>query len=149
MVNDRTTAGALAGAAAGIVQQVYGMLAFYIGFSEKDFGDFAGMLVMYDNFQGFMAHFIQWLAHIGIGMMFGIFFVLIFQYTSSNYWPLKGVIYGFVLWILLTGIGTFFKMPMWMKTKPTTALSMLIGSVVYAFSLAYILKYLEDKTDLI
>ena len=149
MVNDRTTAGALAGAVAGLIQQIYGSLAHYIGFTEKDFGDFAGTLIMSKAYQGIMSHVIQWLAHIGIGMLFGVIFVQIFKYTSSKYWQIKGIIYGFILWVLLTGIGTLFKMPMWNKTEPTTALSMFIGGLIYSVTMAYILKYLENKTDLI
>lgn len=149
MVNDRTTAGAIAGAVAGIIQQIYGLLADYIGFTDKDFGDFAGTLIMSKDYQGILAHIIQWLAHIGIGMFFGIIFVHLFRYTSSKYWQIKGVVYGFILWVLLTGVGTLFKMPTWENTRPSTALSMFIGSLVYSVSAAYILRYLENKTDLI
>lgn len=149
MVNDRTTAGALAGALAGLIQQVYGTLATYTGFSDKDFGDFAGTLIMTRDYQGILGHIIQWLAHIGVGMLFGIIFVQIFRYTSSKYWQIKGVIYGFILWVLLAGVGTLFKMPTWTATKPLTALSMFIGGLIYSVSMAYILKYLENKTDLI
>lgn len=149
MQNDRSVAGAISGSVAALIQEIYGSLVKYVGISDKDFGDFAGVMIMSKNYQGIFAHIVQWIAHIGIGMLFGIIFAQIFKYTSSKYWWLKGLIYGLILWVLLTSIGTLYKMPVWIVTEPKTVLSILAGSLIYSFITAYILKILDKRSDLI
>jgi len=147
--NDRMIAGAISGMLASVIQEIYANTTTVLGFSNRDFGDYAGVLVMSQNYQGLLAHVIQLLAHISVGALFGIIFAALFRYATSNYWWLKGIIYGSVLWVLLTGIGTLFKMPMWINIPPRAALDLYLGSVVFGFSTAYILKYLDEKTELI
>ena len=147
--NDRMIAGAISGMLASVIQEIYANMTTVLGFSNRDFGDYAGVLVMSQNYQGLLAHVIQLLAHISVGALFGIIFAAVFRYTSSAYWWLKGITYGSILWVLLTGVGTLFKMPMWINIPPRAALDLYLGSVVFGFSTAYILKYLDEKTELI
>ncbi|MHB9095476.1 MAG: DUF6789 family protein [Eubacteriales bacterium] len=149
MKNDRSVAGAISGAIGAVVQQFYAVVIRYMGISDKHFGDFAGIIVMYKKYEGFVAHIIQWSAHLAVGMLFGIIFAQIFRYMSSRYWWLKGIVYGLILWFLLTGVGTLFKMPMWTIISPRTALTLLIGSLIYGAATAYTLKVLDKRTDLI
>lgn len=149
MKNDRSVAGALAGAIGAIAQQVFSLLVKHAGVSNKDFGNFSGIMVMSKIFPGILSHIVQFLGHLAVGMLFGIIFAQIFKYTSSTYWWLKGMIYGFLLWILLTGVGTLFKMPVWRVINPSTAITLLLGSIIYSLVTAYTLRKLDKRTDLI
>lgn len=149
MKKDRVTAGVIAGFIGSVIQEGYAWLAKFLGFSKIDFADFAGVMTMFRNFNGPLALFIQWMAHIATGIMFGAIFAIVFMYTSSKYWLIKGISYGLVLWVLLMGVGMLFKMPMWTEMTPQTALNMLVGSVIFTVTTAIAMKLLDEKTKLI
>ncbi len=149
MKNDRSTAGAIAGLIGALTQQIFSKVFEYLSITQKDFGDFSGVMVMSHSFQGVLAHVVQWLGHMAVGMLLGIIFSWLFMFTSSKYWWFKGVVFGFIFWFLLTSIGTLFKMPVWRVITPRSAITLLIGSLIYSVITAYVLKLLDDKTELI
>ncbi len=149
MKSDRLVAGGLAGAVAAFVQYVSCTIAKATGITDRTFKDFAAVIVTFKDYPGILGFIVGFIAHLIVGVMLGIIFVYIIMLTSNRYLYIKGLGYGAVCWFLLSGLGTIFKLPMLKDIPPFAALSTLMGSLIYGAVIAYTLKLLEKKTNLL
>lgn len=148
-MKDRLISGSLAGAIAGLIQNLFGQTLKALGITDRAFADFAKVLIMYKPYQGTLAIIVGVISHIITGLIFGVIFAYIIQKTSSKYLLTKGIAYGAVLWVLLSGFGTMFKLPMFFDIPPRAALTTFVGALIYGFVTAYALKFIDNRTKLL
>ncbi|WP_066633538.1 DUF6789 family protein [Desulfolucanica intricata] len=148
-MKDRFTAGALAGIAGAVIQDLYSFIIESQGIANRSFSDFGRIMVMLKPYGGTLASIVGFISHITVGILFGILFAYIILKTSDKYYLTKGFIYGLALWFLLLGFGTMWRLPMWTNVPPPTSLAILIGSIIYGLVTAYTLKLLERRTKLL
>lgn len=148
-MKDRLVAGALAGAVAALVQDAYGLTVKALGITDRIFTDFAAVMIMFKPEKGALGFLVGLIAHVIVGIIFGIVFAYIILKTSSNYFLLKGLCYGLILWFLLLGLGTMWRLPLFTVVPPKPALVIFVGALLYGLVTAYILKLLDQRTNLI
>ncbi len=149
MNEDRLVAGFISGTIAALIQNIYALIIKALGWTDRAFSDFAGVLIMFKSYPGPLAFIIGVIAHLTFGGTLGYFFALLVKNTSSKYFLLKVIIWGPFLWFAILGIGAIFRLPLFTVIPPVPALTTLIGASIYSFSNGYILRYLEKKTNLI
>ena len=148
-MKDRLIAGGLAGLAAGITQNIYGVFVKGLGITDRAFSDFAAVVVMHTIQPSLVAGIVGFISHLIVGVMFGVIFAYIILLTSSRYFLLKGLGYGAVLWFLLMGFGTIFDLPLFSNIPPVPALTTFIGALIYGFAVAYSLKLIDKNSSLL
>lgn len=147
-LNDRFINGALAGSISAALQVLYGYLVKMTTFSDRGFHDFGQVFIMFTPYQGILADLIGILSHVGNGIIFGVLFAYLLSWTAPRLYLTKGLIYGIILWHLFFMVGTAFKMPLFHQIPPSTAFSILIGSIIYGITAAYILRLIDARTRL-
>lgn len=148
-MKDRFVAGALAGIIGAIVQDIYAITIKSLGIIDRSYIDFASVMIMSESIDGILGFMVGLLAHVGVGVLFGLGFAYIIKKTSSNYLLFKGIIFGLSLWFLLLGYGTTFKLPMFKNLPPLNALTTFVGAVIYGVVTAYTLRLIDKKTSLL
>lgn len=146
---DRFVAGGTAGAIAGLIQDVYGSSMKALGFTDRSFADFSEIILSSRVYTGLLGTIVGIVAHLAVGILLGIIFAYIIQLTSSRYIILKGFGYGLITWFLLSGFGTIYKLPLFSDIPPGPALTTLVGALLYGLTLAFTLKLLDKRTNLL
>ena len=109
----------------------------------------AKIYIMYKRFPGIISNIVGITAQFLIGATLGIGFAYFIQKTSNNYYFIKGLGYGAFIWLVFASFGSLFKIPLFTVIPPNPALSLLIGALIYGFITSFVLKFLENKTNLI
>ncbi len=149
MKKDRLVAGGLAGLIGSLVQNGYGQLTKVLGITDIAFIDFAEVFLAREVYGGVIGFIVGSLAHAAVGVLMGVIFAYIIRFTSSRYYLLKGLGFGFILWFILSGIGTIFNLKDFAHIPPNTALSTLGGALIFGLVTAYALSFLERRTGLL
>jgi uncharacterized membrane protein YagU involved in acid resistance len=148
-LKDRLLAGGIAGLIATVVQNIYGLTINAVGLTDRTFEDFAEIMITFKSYTGIAAFIVGVMAHLAVGLIFGVIFAYLIKETSSKYYIAKGLGYGLVLWFLLSGFGTIFRLPFFKNIPPGPALYDLVGGLLFGFVLAYALKILDARTKYI
>lgn len=147
-MEDRLVVGGLAGLTGAAVQNIYSYVIKSLNLATYTYSDFASTILtnrVYTDPVGVVAGF---LAYLSVGVILGVLFAYLLSATSSNYLYIKGLLYGFVLWFILTGFGTIFNLATFRGLSPVSALSILVGGLLFGVTLAAVLEMLDHKTTL-
>lgn len=145
-LNDRLTRGFLAGVLGGIASVAWGMLSRYIlHFTTLLYSDFAGVLILGRKVETTGEKiFFQLVVFLFFGLL-GIILAYIVRYTTSKNMLFKGVLWGGVVWFSSYAITLLFKVPDLHTIPFPTAISQLIGGVLWGFFTAVALGYLDRR----
>jgi hypothetical protein len=78
-------------------------------------------------------------------ILWGIVFAYVIKVTSSNYYYIKGIGFGFVIWMVLTSLGTLFNVPLFTETPLNVAYTTLFTALVFGLVVAWVLKFLNKR----
>ena len=148
-MEDRLVVGGIAGLIGAALQNIYSFAVKGLNLAEHTYSDFATTVLtnsVYSDPVGLLAGFI---AYLSVGVILGVFFVYLIAATSSDYLYLKGLLYGLALWFILTGFGTIFGLTTFRNLTPVSALSILVGGLIFGIVTSHIIKILEHKTELL
>ncbi len=148
-LKDRLVAGGLAGIIAGLIQYAYGLTVKGLGLTDRIFGQFSDVIYTARIYTGVLGFILSVLTHSAVSLVAGVVFAYIIEKTSSRYYMLKGAGYGFILWFFLSGFGTIFRLPLFIDIPQISALTILVGAVIYGLVLAYTLKLIDKKSRLL
>lgn len=148
-MQDRLIAGAIAGSIGSFLQILYGLATKTIGLTDRTFTDFAKIFMMFKNYSGALAFITGFIVQILIGAILGIVFGYLIKITSNRYFFVKGLGLGAVFWLTFGVAGTVFELPLFKNIPPNAALVTLVGSLIYGWTTAYVLKYLETHTQIV
>lgn len=146
---DRLIGGAMAGAIGGIFQNIYGTMVKALGLTDRAFVDFAAILATFKVHKGILGYLVASLFHIVFCALLGVIFVYLIKITSSKYYWVKTIGYGLSLWFITLSAGTVSKLPLFKNVPISATITTLIGAIIYAVVLGWVLQYLERKTHLI
>jgi hypothetical protein len=148
-LEDRLVVGGIAGLIGAAVQNAYSYIIVGLNLARYTYSDFATTVLtnrLYSDPLGLLAGFI---AYLSVGVILGVLFAYLVAATGSEYLYIKGLIYGFILWFLLTGFGTVFGLPTFIGLAPISAVSILLGGLLFGVVTAYVIKIFEHKTELL
>ncbi len=148
-MKDRLVAGGLAGIIAGLIQYAYGLIVLILGLTDRIFGQFSDIVFGGRVYSGILGIILSILTHLAVTISMGVLFAYIIEKTSSRYYILKSVGYGFVLWFFLSGFGTIFRLPLFVNIPAQPALVILVGAIIYGLALGYTLKMIDKKSNLL
>lgn len=148
-MKDRLVAGGLAGVIAGIIQFGYGMAALHLGITDRIFGQFSDIIFGGQLYRGPLGLLLSILTHLAVTLSLGVLFAYIIAKTSSRYYLVKSIGYGFLLWFFLSGFGTIFRLPLFSGIPIQPALVILVGAILYGLVLGYTLKIIDKKSKLL
>ncbi len=148
-MKDRLVAGGLAGIIAGLIQFGYGMIVKSLGLTDRIFGQFSDIVFGGRVYTGPLGFILGILTHLAVTITFGVLFAYIIEKTSSRYYIIKSVGYGFLLWFFLSGFGTVLRLPLFEYIPAQPALVILVGAIIYGLALGYTLKIIDKKSNLL
>ncbi len=148
-MRERLIAGGFAGLAGAAVQGIFDSLAKALRLADRVFLDFFQVLFARELFEGALSLIVGLLAHLTLGLIFGVLFAYFIMAASSKYYILKGFVYGVVLWLLAAGIGLLFNLPGFRGTPINEAIVTLSSAIVYGLVVVYTLKIIDDRTNII
>ena len=148
-MKDRLVAGGLAGMIAGLIEYAYGLIMRRLEFTDRIFGQFSDIVFGGLVYGGIVGAVISLLTHLAVTITFGVLFAYIIQKTSSRYYLIKSLGYGFLLWFFLSGFGTIFRLPLFEDIPAQPALVILGGAIIYGLALGYTLKIIDRKGKLL
>ena len=146
---DRLIGGAFSGVIAAFIQAGWGYVLKGLKLTDRAFVDFSKTFFMYKNYSGLYSEITGILIHLAFGAVLGVGFAYLIKLTSSRFYYLKGFGYGVFLWLFLGATGTAFGIPLFRNIPPYAVLSTLTGGLLFGFVNAFVLKFLEKKTNLI
>lgn len=143
---DRFFRGLLAGMAGAIPMNIWSFISFhFVGLADRRIADWASIMLFGSPpntlLELFLAIFAQilWSGFLGI-----LFAYLVINITSRGY-LLKGAFYGFITGFIIFSIPTVLQSPYLARTSTGTATSQLIGGVLWGVTMAYTLKWLDNR----
>ncbi len=144
-MGDRFTRGLIAGIIAGIVPFIFNFGAKMLNFSTLVWADFMGLFVLGRRPEGTGEMiFTIILQFFLLGIMGVVFAFIISLFSSQNYW-LKGTVFGGSIWFLIYFLTFVFKLPGIEQIPIKTAISNLIGGLLWGFALSISLNWLDDR----
>lgn len=146
---DRLIGGAIAGAIGGIFQNIYGTTVKGLGLTDRAFLDFAAVVATFKVHKGIVGYLVTSLFHTIFCALLGVIFVYLIKLTSSKYYWVKTIGFGLSLWFVLLSVGTIFRLPLFKDIPIRATISTLIGALIYAVVLGWVLQYFERKTHLV
>jgi hypothetical protein len=144
-MKDRMVYGAIAGAAGGVLQEIYGYLLKVYDLTDRGFIDFGRAVILYEVKDGALEIILAIISHLTLSLLLGILFAYIVKNASHELYYAKAFIYGLSTWFILHAAGTALRLPMFFNIPSPAALATLIGAFLYSFSLAYLLKIFSTK----
>ncbi len=146
-LKDRFTRGFIAGAAAGILQDVIDYVLYLLRIVELRYLDWAAIILFrHEQANGFSETSFALVAELFFSGILGIAFAyLIPRITSRNYF-FKGWLYGVTVWFAIYSIMVLFQVRGLHAVDFSTAVADFITSSVYGLALAAVLLWL-DKTS--
>lgn len=142
--NDTITRGVIAGAAAGVMQNIYSFIAIAAGFQTMTYADYARATLFDTQYNDTFAQFLGYIGHFTWDTLLGIIFVYFVNKTSKRFLLLKSITYGIVIWYLVKGAPTFFRLPAFLSITPQSMFFFFIGSVLFGITIALTLKFLDN-----
>lgn len=142
---DRFMRGAVAGLTAGIGKEVWTILSKSLGFGKISFIDWMAVMEF-----GFLPKDVLHLAlatfsHLVILSALGVGFAYLVPHIETGYLVIKGIMYSLIVGTIFYVIPILYKMPYIGKPGVDTALSNLVGSIIYGALLAVVLGRLSNK----
>lgn len=145
-LNDRFVQGLIAGICGGISSLAWGMFSRYVlRFTTMLYADFAAALVYGQKAANLPE---KLFSHFVVFMFFGldgILFAFLLKAINRKNLLLKGLFWGGLIWFISYVITLLFKVPGLLKVPFRTAVSQLIGGLIWGATTALVLNYLEDK----
>lgn len=143
---DRFFRGFIAGIIGGIPMNIWSMISFHLfKFSKLRFADWGAFMALGHLPDDTLQLVIGLIAQmIFVGCLGVIFAYLIPQITSRGY-QIKGMIYGFIVGFIIYSIPVLFQIPRLKLLTTETALSNIIGGVLWGGITALALKALDTS----
>jgi uncharacterized membrane protein YagU involved in acid resistance len=139
-VKDTLTRGAIAGIIGAIIQNTYAFTSKAIGFTDRIYVDYAGVMIMYQYPKGTISFIVSLIAHLMVDIMLGVILAFILKYSTEKYYIVKGALFGGVVWFLLMGLAKLYRLPQFTKVPPQSALSLFVGAIVFGVTTGYVIK---------
>ncbi|KUO53408.1 MAG: hypothetical protein APF76_09205 [Desulfitibacter sp. BRH_c19] len=149
MKSDRATAGAIAGILGAITQDIYGLTVKGIGLTDRAFIDFAKVIAFRTATSGTLSFITGLVVHLTLGMMFGLLFSYIISMTSSNFYYYKAIGYSAGLWFWTLAVGSMVNLPLFAGIPVISQITTFVGALIFGLAMAYSLKLLENKTEIV
>ena len=151
MEKDRLVAGAAAGFVGSIQTVITGTIFKSLGWADRAFFDYSTTLFGKSTYadEGFLGFLMGVITQVAICVIFGVIFAYIIKATSSRYLYIKGIGYGFVLWMLLSSFGTIYNVPLFSDVPLNVAYTTLFTASLFGFVVAWTLKIIDYKTELL
>ena len=148
-MDDRFTAGFIAGVFGGTAANAWGLFSGAIGFTSLRFVDWAGIMT-FGHRPPFSSGeiFFALVTNIGLCGVLGIFFVfLITQITSKNL-SLKGLIFAESAWFFFYSVSILFKVDGIAPLPLATCISDFIAAAIFGLVQAYVLQKLAVASSI-
>ncbi len=146
-INDRFTQGLLAGILGGIPSLAWGLFSQYIlKFSSHLYGDFAAALIYGKNAANIWDKLFNQLVVFMFFGLGGIIFAFLVRRISSRNLVLKGMFWAGMIWFFSYAVTRLYKVAGLVTFPLPTAVSHLIGALIWGVAMALIYNYLNQKT---
>lgn len=137
--------GAVAGLIAGIGKDIWTLASKYLGFGEISFIDWMAVME-FGRLPNEPIHLIlATFSHLIILSALGVGFAYLVPHIETGFIVAKGIMYSLIVGTVLYVIPILFKMPYIGRPGADTALSNLIGSIIYGALLAVLLSRLSNR----
>lgn len=147
-LDDRFTRGLLAGVLAGIPAIFLGLTArFVLHATTLMYTDFAAILVFGRKAETLAGHLFSGVIVFMFWGFLGIVFAYIISYITSKNLILKGLTWGAAVWFLSYVTTLFFKVPGLLVIPTKTAISQLVGGLIWGGLLALVFNWLDRKVN--
>lgn len=147
ILQDRLVAGFIAGAAGGIVMNIYIQLAWFFNLTQVRYVDWASVLLYGHRPHGVGdAVFAQIVQVIFAGIL-GILFAYLILAISSRHYLLRGAIFGFAAFFLIYGATLLFELHEVIPLELPTVAVDFAGAGIFGLVLAETLHLLDKKVD--
>lgn len=145
MTNDTLIRGAILGAVAAVIQNIYAFIAIAAGFNTITYADYARATLFDTQYNDTFAQYLGYIGHFTWDIILGIMFVYIINKTSKSFLFLKSITYGIVVWYLVKGAPTFFRMPAFLRITPQSMFFFFFGSVLFGITIAVTYKIIDNN----
>lgn len=140
---DRFMRGAVAGFVAGVVKDIWTLGSKFLGFGEISFIDWMAVME-FGRLPNESLHLVlATFSHLVILSALGVGFAYLVPHIETGYLVAKGIMYSLIVGTILYVIPILYKMPYIGRPGADTALSNLIGSIIYGALLAVVLQRLS------
>ncbi len=144
-MRDRFTRGLIAGIIAGIAPFIINFGAKFLNISNLVWSDFLGKFLLGKQPDGIAELvFTITVQFLLLGVM-GIFFAFLLPLLSSQYYLLKGAVYGSVIWFCTYSLTFIFQLPGLEAIPINTAITHLISGILWGLALGIVLNWLDDR----
>lgn len=145
-LNDRLTRGLLAGMVAGFPSLAWGLFSKHVlHFTTLLYSDFAAILTYGKKAETISGQLFSQLVVFMFWGLGGIVFAYLVRYVTSKNLILKGFLWGAMVWFLSYVITVLYKVPGILIIPLKTAVSQLIGGLIWGGFLAVCFNYLDQK----
>ncbi len=107
---------------------IWDIPAKLLGLTDRTFYDFGMSLIEFHPKKHVLDYLVGLVAHLTVSGIHGIAFACIIYFTSSRYFKLKGILFGFIVWFINLGVGTLFKVPSFTVVPASAALVTWVAS---------------------
>lgn len=146
-MKDRFTNGFISGIIAGLVPWAFNWGTRALELNTVVWADFMGVFIL-----GKRPDAVVELAFL-VGVQFGFLgilggvFALILPHLSSRRHLFKGAVFGVAVWFILFSLPVLFRIGQLEAVPLKTAVSNLIGAILWGIALAFILKWIDSKVS--
>ncbi|MBU4554553.1 MAG: hypothetical protein Q8N93_10010 [Bacillota bacterium] len=120
-------------------------LFFVIGIDHFRFIDWAGIFIFGHTPTNLPEAVFAQVGQLFFSGLVGIFFVYLLPQVTSRYYLVKGVIYAQFVWFGSYALSILFQVPGLRTISLESAVSDLIGSLVYGLVLAWVLRLIDKR----
>ncbi len=138
--------GFTAGIVGGVAMNVWSVFVYYvIKISKMRFLDWAAVFLYGHLPLTFPEVIYAMLVQIGFVGSLGVIMAYFIKATSPQAYLLKGVIFGLGIGFVIYAIPTLFQVPGLVVIPFPTVLANHVGGIIWGFTTAYVLEYLDKR----
>jgi hypothetical protein len=141
---DRNIKGLIAGITGGIIMGIWSFFSYHIlSFAKLRYADWASLLIFGEKPSNIYMLILATIAHIMWSGFLGVIFAFLIPIISSRYYLIKGAFYGFMTSFLIYTIPSLFGMPRLSKISLETAVTDILGGLIWGITTILVLRILD------
>ncbi len=146
-MKDRFSNGFASGVVAGLVPLIINYSSRALGLSTLVWADFMGLFILGRRPDAVSEWALTILLQFALLGILGGVFALVLPAISSQRRIFKGAVFGAAVWFVLFALPSLLQMGQLEATATNTAVSNLIGALLWGMALAHVLGWIDNRVS--